>query len=210
MRTMIALLAGITISAAQTTYTIPFDSKGNTIELAVANTSTLQADQVKVEVTDCPNYITFTKKTLSIQQLKPQEEQTATFSFNVEKMAVANKEETLKFTVTSQTGQQWTKDITIQIAPPDKYELYQNYPNPFNPTTTITYQLTAISKVSIKIYDMLGRQVAEPMDEQQEAGGHEMTFNASRLSSGVYFYQLVAVDARNTNHIFRKKMMVVK
>tara|TARA_Y100001935_G_scaffold238369_1_gene224802 strand:+ start:160025 stop:161473 length:1449 start_codon:yes stop_codon:yes gene_type:complete len=72
----------------------------------------------------------------------------------------------------------------------DSFSLYQNYPNPFNPSTVIGYQLPVNSKVTLKVFDILGREVALLVNEQQPAGSHEVTFDATHLSSGVYFYRL--------------------
>lgn len=73
---------------------------------------------------------------------------------------------------------------------PRKLELEQNYPNPFNPTTAISYQLTAVSFVSLKVYDLLGREIAVLVQGTQRAGAYTMRFDASSLPSGVYVYRL--------------------
>ncbi|MEJ5305042.1 MAG: S8 family serine peptidase [Ignavibacteria bacterium] len=75
-----------------------------------------------------------------------------------------------------------------------EYELYQNYPNPFNPTTKIRYSLKENSLVNLRVYDLLGREIAVLVNEPQEAGLYEVEFDASKynLSSGIYFYQLRA------------------
>ena len=78
------------------------------------------------------------------------------------------------------------------VAPP--FALHQNYPNPFNPSTTITYVLPKSSAVRLTIYDVLGREVSVLVDERRNAGVHEVKFDASGLSSGVYFYRLRAGD----------------
>ncbi len=75
---------------------------------------------------------------------------------------------------------------------PSTYALFQNYPNPFNPTTVITYQLSAVSRVSLKVYDVLGREVRTLVDETQNPGVHEAEFSGNGLASGVYFYKLTA------------------
>jgi hypothetical protein len=73
---------------------------------------------------------------------------------------------------------------------PSGFALEQNYPNPFNPTTTISYQLAASSDVILKVYDMLGREVASLVNEKQNAGTHLIRFDGSNLPSGTYFYRL--------------------
>lgn len=73
---------------------------------------------------------------------------------------------------------------------PSEYKLYQNYPNPFNPTTTIKYDIPEQSKVVLKVYNILGQEVATLVNEEHKAGRDEVKFDGSRLSSGVYFYRL--------------------
>ncbi len=87
----------------------------------------------------------------------------------------------------------------------NSYKLYQNYPNPFNPTTNITYSLQEDSKVQIKIYDILGREVAELVNEQKPAGFYETTFDGSELTSGVYIYKIQVND-----FVTSKKMILLK
>jgi protocatechuate 3,4-dioxygenase beta subunit len=75
---------------------------------------------------------------------------------------------------------------------PNEFLLRQNYPNPFNPATTIEYYLPASSEVQLAVYDVFGREVARLVDRRQEAGTHSAVFDAKNLSSGFYFYKLVA------------------
>jgi ligand-binding sensor domain-containing protein len=103
-----------------------------------------------------------------------------------------------------------TSQITVDVktAPkllPGKYSLEQNYPNPFNPSTQINYELSKLSKVSLKVYDLLGREVANLVNEQQSAGPHTVTWEASPLATGVYFYRLEAGSFVQT-----KKMLLMK
>lgn len=76
----------------------------------------------------------------------------------------------------------------------NSFELLQNYPNPFNPTTKISWQSAIGSQQILKIYDVLGNEVAIIVDEWKEPGKHSVDFNASGLSSGVYYYRLIAGD----------------
>ena len=88
---------------------------------------------------------------------------------------------------------------------PKNFNLYQNYPNPFNPTTTISWQSPVGSWQSLKIYDILGREVATLVNEYNPAGKYEIEFNASSLPSGVYFYKL-----HTGNFVQTKKMILMK
>jgi hypothetical protein len=88
---------------------------------------------------------------------------------------------------------------------PDEFSLAQNYPNPFNPSTTIKYRIDGKVQVTLKVFDLLGREVATLVNEEQPAGEHRAVFNASRFSSGIYFYQLHSGGRTLTN-----KMMLLK
>jgi|GEM_PF-3564586 len=96
---------------------------------------------------------------------------------------------------------------------PSKFELYQNYPNPFNPSTIISYQIPAFSKVTLKIYDIIGNEVATLVNGEKPEGTYEVIFNAKALSSGVYFYQIRAIPRRGRsagNFISTKKLLIIK
>ncbi|HAP36712.1 MAG TPA: hypothetical protein DCQ28_12510, partial [Bacteroidetes bacterium] len=80
-----------------------------------------------------------------------------------------------------------------------------NYPNPFNPTTMISYQIPVKGFVTLKVFDLLGREAAQLMNEEQQAGGYSVQFDGKNLSSGLYFYQL-----QSGNFIDVKKMMILK
>ncbi len=93
---------------------------------------------------------------------------------------------------------------------PVKFALSQNYPNPFNPTTLISYQLPANSLVVLKVYDVLGREVEALVNETQSAGTHSVTFNASSLPSGVYFYRIDALSNDGQRFVSIKKLVLLK
>ena len=88
---------------------------------------------------------------------------------------------------------------------PKEYKLNQNYPNPFNPSTAISYQLSAISFVTLKVYDALGREVMTLVNKEQPVGNYRINFDASNLTSGIYFYRIVAGSFVQT-----KKMVLLK
>ena len=98
---------------------------------------------------------------------------------------------------------------------PDKFELHQNYPNPFNPNTVISYQLSVSSKVSLKVYDVLGNEVAMLVNEEKPAGKYQVRFNTqpttnhAQLASSIYLYQLKA-GSGETGFVQTKKMIFLK
>jgi hypothetical protein len=88
---------------------------------------------------------------------------------------------------------------------PLKFALEQNYPNPFNPSTNIKFELPKQEFVTIKIFDVMGREVASLVNETKEAGYHSIVFNGADLSSGLYIYKIEAGDFTDT-----KKMILIK
>jgi hypothetical protein len=86
-----------------------------------------------------------------------------------------------------------------------QYVLYQNYPNPFNPATVIRYSLPVNGSVTLKVYDVIGREVAMLMNQEKLAGTYQIPFDASKLPSGIYFYRLTAGSFTQV-----KKMLMIK
>ncbi len=95
--------------------------------------------------------------------------------------------------------------VEITESLPTEFVLNQNYPNPFNPSTTISYKLSSNGNVSLKVYDILGNEVTTLMNGFQNAGSYKISFDASRLASGVYFYKL-----QTSNFVQVRKMMLLK
>lgn len=93
----------------------------------------------------------------------------------------------------------------IEVGVPKQFSLSQNYPNPFNPATKIDYDLPLKGNVSLKIYDMSGKEVAALVNESQEPGYYTVQLNASSFSSGVYFYRIIT-----GNFVMTKKMLLIK
>ena len=94
---------------------------------------------------------------------------------------------------------------TISIEIPEKFSLSQNYPNPFNPSTNIRYELPKNGFVKLVVFDELGREIETLVNEKQTAGTYEATFDASKFSSGIYFYKLQTENFSET-----KKMILIK
>jgi len=103
------------------------------------------------------------------------------------------------------TGGVLTNFTNISSEIPEKFSLSQNYPNPFNPNTFINYQLPMFNFISLKVYDVLGNEVATIVNENQNAGTYSVEFKGNGFSSGVYYYKLETADFTEV-----KRMMLVK
>ena len=99
---------------------------------------------------------------------------------------------------------EFSKEVEIELIPKE-YFLYQNYPNPFNPETYFKFQIVSRGLVTLKIYDILGKEIATIVNEEHEPGFYQYKWNASGLASGVYFYRLQAGDFIST-----KKLLLMK
>ena len=96
-------------------------------------------------------------------------------------------------------------DVQESIQTVNDFQLFQNFPNPFNPSTTINYSVPKQSNVTIVIYDVLGRKISALVNEEKSIGNYTVEFNASFLSSGIYFYQMKVNDFVDT-----KKMILLR
>ena len=105
----------------------------------------------------------------------------------------------IKYSQSTPTGVEQISEI------PETFVLEQNYPNPFNPTTTISFSIPTSAFTSLKVYDILGNEVATLLNEEKPAGNYEVRFNASSLTSGTYFYRLSAGSFTEV-----KKMILIK
>jgi hypothetical protein len=99
----------------------------------------------------------------------------------------------------------YSDEVEIDIDQPSVFYLGQNYPNPFNPSTNIKYSIPADGNVSLKVYDLLGKEVATLVNEPQQAGTFDVVFDGANLASGVYYYQLITGELAAT-----KKLMLTK
>ena len=99
----------------------------------------------------------------------------------------------------------YSQEVEVAVEAPRVFALEQNYPNPFNPATRIQYSVTGNQKVMLKVYDILGREVATLVNEQKSPGTYEVNFNGSKLASGIYYYRL-----QSGSNVAMKKMVMVK
>jgi predicted lipoprotein with Yx(FWY)xxD motif len=99
----------------------------------------------------------------------------------------------------------YSNEIKVDLGIPTEFSLQQNYPNPFNPETVINYQLPVSGNVSLKVFDMLGREVATIVNEVQKAGMYDVSFNGKAFASGTYFYRF-----QSGNYVKINKMVLMK
>ncbi len=110
-----------------------------------------------------------------------------------------------------------------EIGRSDSYQLNQNFPNPFNPTTKIRFSLPNVAAAlpdrqgglsgyatSLRVYDLLGREVTTLVNDNLPSGRYEVTFDASSLASGLYFYRIVATGAEGTQFVDVKKLLLLR
>jgi predicted GH43/DUF377 family glycosyl hydrolase len=106
---------------------------------------------------------------------------------------------------TSDTGQYKEIADNLLTTVPEEYKLFQNYPNPFSLSTTISYSIPRPSRVTLKIYDILGNEIETLIDEKKTAGAYRLNFNASNLSGGIYFYRLQVGNYEKSNRMILLK-----
>jgi hypothetical protein len=100
--------------------------------------------------------------------------------------------------------------VSVEIGLPKQFQLSQNHPNPFNPTTTIKFQLPVDANVKIELFNSIGQKVDELFNNDLSGGVHEVTFSASNLSSGIYYYTMNAIGKEGSNFTSTKKMILMK
>lgn len=107
---------------------------------------------------------------------------------------------------------EYSNSVEVDAITPDNFYLSQNHPNPFNPSTKISYSIPSDNFVTLKVFDMLGKEVISLVNANQSAGFYEIDFGGNNLSSGIYIYQLIAapVGGQAGNFISTKKMTLIK
>ena len=97
---------------------------------------------------------------------------------------------------------------TVSIGTPDKYNVSEIYPNPSNPISKMDYQLPALSKVSVKVFDITGKEVATLVDATQQAGYYSVQFDGTNFASGIYFYRIIAENSSQTISKTKKLILI--
>ena len=203
----ILLITLITVGTifSQTIYDVQPGTKGNEIVLTLSNISEINsAENVEVSLLKKSSSLSFHSENLSIDLIESNNEAEASFTFDINRNAPVNRKDTVEFLIADNSSIYLTKQFIFNYTPPKEFKLEQNFPNPFNPTTTIQYQLPADSKVTLKVYDILGSEVATLIDKEQEAGFKEVQFNGSSYASGMYIYRLTSGSFSSI-----KKMLII-
>jgi hypothetical protein len=157
-------------------------------------------DTLTYQASGLPSWLSFNAQTRTFQGTPPQTVRLITIGITVNDLLLASASTTLRMAVAAPLT-----DVDNSPTSPIKYELRQNYPNPFNPTTNIRFEIVDLEFVSLKIFDVLGREVATLMNEEKPKGNYNVTWDASHMPSGVYFYHLTT---ENFSQV--KKMLLIK
>lgn len=205
---IVFVLCIVTLTFSQ--HPVPFASQNNMVTLAITNNADVDAEGIVVELVKLPAWISVLQRSNNIMSIRRGETANAQFTFSIDKSAPVGKQQNLHVVISSSTGEQWNKDIAIQVSAPEQFELYQNYPNPFNPSTTIGFQLPYNSTVSLKIYDILGKEVTVLFEGMKAAGYHQMEWQAVAAASGVYILQVSYKNAQGEDKFQRMKMVLAK
>ncbi len=210
MKILLTIILLSPIIVAQNTYSVQPGVKHNQIVLEFSNvSSTESANNLEVKLIRDSKNLTFNQKEKMIENITKGTETEATFTFDVDYNIGNVEADTIEFAITDNKSVYLTKQFILQYSLPTEYKLEQNYPNPFNPTTKIRFSIpnvgTGLAQTELKVFDILGNEVATLVNEQKEPGYYEVDFNASKFASGVYVYRL-----QSGSFVSTQKMMVLK
>ena len=198
------LLAGPATASGQAdslVHQLPFASEGNTVELAVANTSAEAAlENVTIHVETAPEWLTFTTNETELETIASGEEAAVVFLFDVNRNAPVGEAAEVVFRIegtstslsTGSASVLTTKTIHLEVEAPRTFALSPNYPNPFNPSTTLAFELPQAGRVVLTVYDVLGREIVRLAEGDYEPGRHEVVFDARNIASGLYIARFIA------------------
>jgi hypothetical protein len=210
MKIFVILVVISAKTSAQPAHEVPFASSENVLELAVETTPGTALSNAVLRVLQAPEWLRVRSREQSLGRVSHGQGVIARLPFSIDKSAPINRPESFEVAIIDDSGQRWTREIGISVAPPAEFALLQNYPNPFNPTTTVGYQLAAESRVRISVYDLLGREVVALADRTGSAGFHEVIMDASTLSSGMYILKLVATPPDGRQIVRQRAITVLK
>lgn len=169
-------------------HVIPFDSQDNTIVLTLKSPAAVPATYT-VRVTEHPEWVAF-------ESVEEEAEVAATtgevlFTFDVAASAPPSVAGDVVIVISGESGEQWTKRISLSVGAPAQFVLEEAYPNPFQQQVTVPFTLPEAARVTVTAYDVLGRRVAIMADGEFGAGRHTAHLDATGLASGAYFIRAV-------------------
>ena len=188
---------------------VPFAAEGNTLALTVANTTEDEATAALVAVAEAPAWLAVTPAEVALGEIAPGEEAPAAFAFDVRPDAPVGEAAAVRFTITTTGGETFEKTVWLEVAAPAVFRLDGAYPNPSQGRTTFAYELPRESEVSLVVYDVLGRRVAEVVDGEQAAGRHTVAWSAASLASGLYLWRIEVADAAGRT-VEQQKLTLVR
>ena len=201
-----------TSSAITTTASLPVEltsftanSKGRNVELAWKTATEVNSSKFEVERNNGKEWTKVSSVDASGTSNAPKE---YSYVDKLKSAAIGSISYRLKM-IDNDGKFEYSKIADVKIVP-RVYALEQNYPNPFNPETKIQYSLPVDAKVTLKVYDIVGREIATIVNEQQTAGYYEQKFGGYNMSSGVYFYRIVAESGGKVAFTGIKKMVMIK
>lgn len=206
---LFALICFLVVINGQNVNQVIIGSQDNTIDIVVSNQGYDTAEDLVVKISKLPKWFEIVNNDYYYGDLNIGEEKTLHFSFNINNSAPQDTSVDLEFLITSASGESWSKKIPLYVTVPNEYSLKQNYPNPFNPITNISYELPYNANVTLKIYDIIGQEIATLVNKEQSAGIHNILWNANNFASGTYFYVLNTKNELG-KHSIKKKMTIVK
>ncbi len=174
--------------------------------------SSYTVNDLKIKISTLDKSLKIETDTISISNIAPGTTAGPTDGINITVGSRFSGVFNLNFEIMSDGWTYWTDKISQAITgidevmhTPINYNLFQNYPNPFNPVTTIKYSIPQAAFVSLKVYDVLGREVASLVNDKKSAGNYKVKWNAKNFTSGIYFYRIEAGSFVQTN-----KMILLK
>ncbi|MCH2450213.1 MAG: T9SS type A sorting domain-containing protein [Gracilimonas sp.] len=210
-----SLLAQNTVSKAEpqasaSSYTVPVGTSNNEIQLVLENSTGKSLKDISVIIDSKPSWMQLNNNEIEIANLQVNQEEIVSFLFSVNGEATIDDTAVVNIIASNNEAFIWAKTIRLSPGAPEKFELLSNYPNPFNPSTTISYRLPAQMNIVVSIYNILGHKVATLVEGPQNAGQHELLWDASNMASGLYFYRIVAKGENTKTIVDQKKMMLIK
>jgi hypothetical protein len=186
--------------------TFVFNVQGRNILLSWSTQTEMNSDKFIIERKETDhNWETIGSIKASVSSISPKQ-----YSFTDKNLQSGKYQYRLKM-IDYDGSFEYSKVIETEVSIPKNFDLSQNYPNPFNPSTRINYSLPLDSKVTLEIYSITGVIITQLVNEDQSAGYYSVDFNASKLSSGIYFYRITNVDkASGNNYSAIKKMILLK